>query len=106
LLWIRSLLHAEDTGDGGGDWDTTPLGAEQQASLTDLSWWAPTLEEMLKAWSRNAANLRAVDQKIERYLEYVQDRADDALTTHEQQLLEEFRQTWLILRNTLMVESS
>jgi hypothetical protein len=104
LLWIRSLLHAEDIGDGGGDWDTLSVRAEPQTSIVGPSWWAPTLEEMLKAWSRNPANLRAVDQKIERYLKFVQDRADDPYTDEEQQLFEAFKQTWQIMRQTLMVE--
>ena len=104
LQWVRSLLHAEDIGDGGGDWDTPATRAERQTTVIENSWWAPTLEEMLKAWSRNPANLRAVDHKVQRYLEFVQDRAEDEYEGDEQQLLEQFRQTWQILRQTLMVE--
>jgi len=104
LLWIRSLLNAEDIGEGGGDWDMPTIRAERRAAVADTSWWAPTLEEMLKAWSRNPANLQAVDQKIERYLRFIQDRADDLYSNRERELLEKFRETWQIMRQALLVE--
>jgi len=104
LLWVRSLLHAEDISDGSGDWDIQTPRSEQHIPVAGIYWWAPTLEEILKSWSHNPVNLHVVDQKIERYFKFVQDRDDDQYTDEEQRLLKEFRQTWQIIRQTLMVE--
>lgn len=101
--WIRSLLYAEDIGDGGGDWDK-PLRPRHHASSNGPDWWAPTLEEVLRAWTRNPNSLLAVDRKVEDYLKLMQEQQDSERTEDEQKILEEFHQTWSVLRQEFVLE--
>ena len=59
---------------------------------------------MLQAWSRNPASLRQVDRKVERYLEFMQDHSDRQYAKEEKKILDEFKQTWQVLRQTLIAE--
>ena len=105
LLWIRSLLDAEDIGDGGGDWNTRSDRERPSSRAASLTWWAPTLEEILQAWSRDPSSLRKVDRKVERYLKFMQEQSDQQYSEGEAEVLDEFEQTWQVLRQTLVAES-
>ncbi len=105
LQWLRALLSVEAMGDEGGDWDAWTTIRRPRAPLAAPRSYAPTLEEVLQAWSRNPASLEAVDRQIERYMRYMREHNDDSRPGDEQRLLDEFEETWQILRRTLLVEA-
>lgn len=105
LLWIRSLLHTVELGDGGGDWDSRPASGDGCQPATGPYSFAPTLEEMLQAWSRNPANLVAADRQVQRYLQYIYERGDSPITSEDRRILDEFEITWQLLRRTLLMET-
>ena len=105
LLWIRALLNAEDIGDGGGDWDAKPIRPRRLAT-SGPSWWAPTLEEVLKAWSRDPDRLRVIDRKVEHYLKLMQDQPDIERSQEEERILQEFQATWRVIRQVLVSEAA
>lgn len=104
FLWIRSLLDAKDIGDGGGDWNAQPDRGRKWTTAASPTWWAPTLEEILRAWSRDPASLQEADRKVERYLAFMQDYSDRQYAKEEEEILDEFKETWKVLRQTLMAE--
>jgi hypothetical protein len=105
LLWLRSLLNAGDIGDGGGDWATPPArSTRQHPGSTSPTWLMPTLEELLRAWSRNPMSLQIIDGKIEHYFKLIQEYPGLEYSQEEKQLLEEFQQTWKLLRQVLVSE--
>jgi hypothetical protein len=105
LLWIRALLGGEDIGDGGGDWDVRPKPGR---GLTGEgpTWWAPTLEEVLKAWSRDPGRLKAIDQKVEHYLKLMREQQDIERSEEEEHILKEFQETWSVIRQILVSEAA
>jgi hypothetical protein len=107
LLWIRALLSAEDIGDGGGEWDTEPAPVTRPGSTAvRLMWWAPTLEEVLKAWSRDPDRLQIIDRKVEHYLKLMQEQPDIEHSEEEERVLEEFQATWRVIRQVLVSEAA
>lgn len=104
FLWLRSLLKVDDIGNGGGDWDDPPpTRATRPPVGNELPWWAVTLEELLKAWSRDPASLQAIDGKVEHYLALL---GESPLPSGEDtQVLAEFQQTWQLLHQVLVQES-
>jgi len=106
LLWIRSLLTGEAAGDGSGDWDddekTSPQHNSSRAAPT---WWAPTIEEVLKAWTREPTSLVLIDKKVRHYLKLYQEQIDSEQTPEERRVVEEFYKTWNVLRRELVPEA-
>jgi hypothetical protein len=103
LLWIRSLLTLDGLNDGGGDWNATAADSHAAgARLDGPVWWAPTLEEVLRAWSRDPASVIEVDRKVRAYLELVGENPDAPLTETELGVVDEFRKTWAVLRGELL----
>lgn len=101
LLWLRAMLKVADVGDGGGDWDTPPGFARAQKSNKPFDGWAPTLEEILKAWSRNPAHLKLIQQRVDRYLQVMQNTSRE-YSQEEQKILQEFENVWSLVRATLV----
>jgi hypothetical protein len=107
LLWIRSLLQSGDIESGGGDWDSepsTPKAGREWASNT-ASIWAPTLEDILKSWTRDPKNLCAVDNKIRHYLKFMQEQGCDS-SPEEKRAISDFFQVWKILCKELISKGS
>jgi hypothetical protein len=104
LLWIRALLNMADVGDGGGDWDVETTASRQQLASGLLEWWAPTLEEVLKAWTRNPDNLGVIDRKVQHYLKLMQEKDRIEQNPETQKVLDEFADTWAVLREVLVEE--
>ena len=102
LLWIRSLLTVDQLSDGGGDWDAPATSHRSAARLDGPVWWAPTLEEVLKAWSRDPGAVREVDRKVRRYLDLIGQNPDTSLSETERAVIDRFRDTWSVLRAQLM----
>jgi hypothetical protein len=65
-------------------------------------WWAPTLEEVLKAWARDAEAVREVDRKVRRYLDLIGQNPDTTLSEAERAVIDRFRDTWSVLRAQLV----
>lgn len=105
LLWIRSLLTGEPCGDGGGDWDdqtdSKSRGVLQKPGPT---WWAPTIEEVLKSWSRDPSSLTLIDKKVRQYLKLYEQQTDSELTTDERKAVADFHATWQVVSRSLLTE--
>lgn len=106
LLWIRSLLTGDAAGDGSGDWDDDDKSSPQQKKSREVpTWWAPTIEEVLKAWTREPASLVLVDKKVRHYLKIYQEQTEIEQTPEERRVVEEFYKTWNVLRRALVPET-
>ncbi|MCB0197015.1 MAG: hypothetical protein KDJ65_34020 [Anaerolineae bacterium] len=106
LLWIRSLLNEDNAGDGGGDWDSVTPVSHQKSTVVLFNWWAPTLEEVLKAWTRNPDTLRVIDRKVQDYLKLMHDKDEVKKNPEVRQLLNEFESTWTVLHEVLIEEQA
>lgn len=107
LLWIRSLLTGDPVGDGSGDWDDEEKARLQpKSSPAAPTWWAPTIEEVLKAWSRDPTSLVLIDKKLRHYLKLYQEQTDIEQTEEERSVVEEFHKTWQVLRRELVLEAT
>jgi len=106
LLWIRSLLTGEPCGDGGGDWDDQSDSPQSRKSLQKAgpSWWAPTIEEVLKSWSRDPSSLNLIDKKVRQYLKLYEQQTDSELTTEERKVVADFHATWQVVCRSLLME--
>ncbi|MBW3596067.1 MAG: phospholipase D family protein [Planctomycetes bacterium] len=103
LQWIRSLLTGDPLGDGGGDWDSDRRKTEgTKGQVARPVWWAPTIEEVLKSWSRDPGSLAFVDRKLQHYLKLYREQDDAERTEAEQRVIEEFHQTWQVIRRELV----
>jgi hypothetical protein len=104
LLWLRSLLADTALDDGGGDWDSdgdTPVdGSGNRAQPLDPG-AIPTVEEILRAWARDATAFRNADQKVRTYLSELESRASQTSTPSNLDLLRRFRKTWETLAGEL-----
>jgi hypothetical protein len=107
LLWIRSLLIGEPSGDGSGDWDEVVKNRSHDKSpQTSPMWWAPTLEEVLKSWSRDPASLVVIDKKIRHYFKLYQEQTEAEQSNEERLVVEEFYNNWQVLRRELVREGT
>jgi hypothetical protein len=104
LLWIRSLLDGGGTpSDGGGDWDTRPRSRRPSTDRSSRpTWWAPTLEELLKSWSRDPRSFGRIDREIRNYLRLIQSQHDEGWNEEDIQLLSSFTRMWRVVRSELL----
>ncbi len=103
LAWIRSLLVEANSGDGGGEWDQSDDEVDRRnVKAAKPTWWVPTLEEVLKAWTRDPASLKSVDEKLSRYLAIVQNDSAHQLTQADRRAIDRFHQTWLMLSKAMI----
>jgi len=65
LLWIRSLLNGSVLTDGGGEWHETKVRSAPLLRAEGPLWDTPTLEEVLKAWSRDPVRFQEIDRKVQ-----------------------------------------
>jgi hypothetical protein len=103
LWWLRSLLAERPVEDGGGDWDSDggPSSGSAQNNPHDSALPAmPTVEEILRAWARNADAFRNADAKVKTYLAELERRTAEQNVASDFQLLAKFRKLW----NTLSEE--
>ena len=104
LFWIRSLLDGGGLGDGGGQWHA--VGQRQRNRPHGPVWWAPTLEELLKSWSRRPDSLRDVDSKVQQYLSYIRAEGAHETNAEELRLVAEFAATWKTVRQVLVTRAN
>ena len=102
LLWIRSILTSDALSDGGGDWDDELPRHQATTRSAAPDWWAPTLEDVLKAWSRDPVTVREVDRKVRRYLDVMEQAPPEGQAEEEREILEQFRSIWDVLRSQLV----
>ena len=104
LKWIRSLLHPERVPDGDEKWDEEIKESKQQGESSTVSepWWAPSLEEVLRAWARNPDAIALVDKKIKTYMRYLDERENEEKYHNDKEVLKEFATTWKVLRRELI----
>lgn len=105
LLWIKSLITGGICSDGGGSWDDEADSPQRRkSSKVGPVWWAPTIEEVLRAWSRDPSSLVLVDRKVRQYLKLYDEQQDIELTPEERIVVDDFHGTWQILRRSLVTE--
>jgi hypothetical protein len=104
LSWMRSLL-TDVTPDGGGrDWDSDddpPKGKPSKRSRTLDADAVPTVEEILRAWARDAAAFKNANEKVRTYLCELERRAAETDAQLDAKLLRAFRETWETLAGEL-----
>jgi hypothetical protein len=104
LLWLRSMLTDEPACVGGGDWDgENPPSASNPSNSPSFSeaGIGPSVEEILRSWSRDPSSFAAADDKVKAYLGELERRADERGATSDAELLKAFRQTWDTLASEL-----
>lgn len=103
LQWLRSILNEEQHSGGSGNWDSGEEVREAKTGDIDSpEWWSPTLEEILRAWTRDPEKLKAVDRKLNSYLKMSALTREEELPAGEWNQLKEFRETWGIVRGQLL----
>ena len=103
LQWIRSLLTGESDGEGGGDWDGEKNTQKRRGKPEAAPiWWAPTIEEVLRSWSRDPSSLKLIDRKVRHFLKLYQEQPNSELSADDRAVVSEFHQTWQILRRELV----
>lgn len=107
LAWIREVLNDFRLDDGGGAWNETktakPVGRRNPTHSPES--WTPTLEEILKAWTKDPATLREADRKVQRYFD--QYRKLSQTTEYGEDVaraLKEFGEVWRVVRRELLTE--
>jgi len=105
MAWLREILNDYRLDDGGGAWDehdaTAPKmrKAQRGVSASEL----PTLEEILKAWSKNPDSILEADKRMRDYFEYVcKSSKMQGLEAEIGRRLAEFEHVWGIVRRTLL----
>ena len=104
MWWMRSMLTDATSDGGGGDWDSDddlPKGKTPKRSNALDADAMPTVEEILRAWARNAAAFRNADEKVRTYLSELERRAAETDAESDAKLLRTFRKTWETLAREL-----
>ena len=104
LLWLRSVLADAPPQGGAGDWDEDDAkkgGAGHQDQSVSNDGLLPTVEEVLRAWARDASAFASADEKVKSYLSGLQLRAVELANTKDVELLKTFQRTWDTLASEL-----
>ena len=106
LSWIRSLLVDGGFDNGGGGWDEEGQASRRgkAGSATALMAFAPTLEDILKSWSREPAKLVRVNTLLQEYMDLIESKEGNT-GADEQIILDEFRETWNLIKHELVPDS-
>ncbi|MBE0541986.1 MAG: phospholipase D family protein [Verrucomicrobia bacterium] len=104
LIWLRSVLADEPARAAGGDWDADHdsriAGDSHDRSTLDVG-LLPTVEEILRAWARDASAFVSADEKVKSYLLELERRAVESTNTADVELLQTFQRTWNTLASEL-----
>lgn len=104
LWWLRSLLADSNIEGVGGDWDAQDRQLQvisSNGSHALDSGAMPTVEEILRAWARDATAFKTADQKVKAYLSELEHRAAETEAPADADLLRTFRKTWETLSGEL-----
>jgi hypothetical protein len=102
LMWVRSMLTGDPLSEGGGDWDEPSRPSLKGPTAPGPVWWAPTLEEVLKAWTRNPELVADTDRKVRAYLKALDEDEQLEVSAEERQAIEAFKSSWSVLRRGLL----
>jgi len=102
LSWVRSLLDDSIADDGGGDWSDGQSRTSSKQDRHDLSLWAPTLEQALKAWIRDPEQLKRADNVLARYLHTIRTSREATLSAEEARALDAVQRIWPVIRRELV----
>jgi HKD family nuclease len=102
LSWIRSLLEDSIAGDGGGDWNDGGKHTASAQKRSDVSLWAPTLEQALRAWVRDPDQLKRADSALALYFETIRAAQELTLSDEELQAVEAVQKVWPVIRRELV----
>lgn len=98
LKWLRAIL--DDLPPGDGAWDRGSLIHHSEQLSPEQ--WMPTLEDILKTWTRNPKMLKVLDARIKAYMRFIclpsGEESEDILR------LKEFEKVWKIVRRELLEE--
>ena len=104
LLWIRSLLADEPAHSSDTDWDddserrkSAGASGDNRSKLGLL----PSVEEIFRAWARDADAFRSADEKVTSYVSELERRAAESNSPGEVKLLQTFQKTWNTLASEL-----
>ena len=97
LSWISDELDDAIETDGGGPWDAERTGGGGSGGRTGTGLDLPTVEKVLRAWTRDPDRLDAVD-RILRGSGTTRREADDAEARRH---LDAFARSWRVLRREL-----
>jgi len=97
LKWLRAIL--DDLPTGEGTWDRS---GSNHAGQPSPERWIPTLEDILKAWTRNPNALNVLDARMKAYMHFIHQLSSDE--TEEMWHLKEFEKVWKIVRRELLEE--
>jgi hypothetical protein len=104
IMWIRSLLADDLTANSGSEWDAedSSLGhasdGNRKNGLTEI---VPSIEEVLRAWTRDSSAFTRTDEKVKAYLNDLQQRVAESGKASEIELLTSFRSMWESLASEL-----
>ena len=104
LEWIRSILEGQDTyfEEENQPSDSNKGGEGYPNNRDNFQIWAPTLEMVLSAWSRNPDLLKSVQEKVSKYLPSMLLRmAEHPSSKDESRAINEFIEAWKVVQQVL-----
>jgi len=101
LQWIRSLLLDSSGSDGGGDWTSEKTNSNDTRTPFKMELISPTMEDILRAWSRNRNALTVINLRVNSFLKAFEQREVDA-TPEELLAIEVFQKQWKMITRELV----
>ena len=104
LAWLRALLDDVTGGPGGNPWPERPKAPPQPASAQSRGSATPTLESVLRAWTRKPAAVRQVDRALETWAREMRKALSEHADEDVQEALRElgrFEAAWRVIRDGL-----
>ncbi|WP_129125924.1 phospholipase D family protein [Geomonas oryzae] len=104
LEWIRAILEGQETHFEDEDQNFGPKrgGNDYTSNHDSFQIWAPTLEMVLSAWSRNPGVLNSVQERVSKYLPSMLARlAEHPVSKDESRAIKEFIEAWEIVQQVL-----
>ena len=99
LSWIKSKLTGASDNAEGGDWkEPEKFLREQPGKKRTPGWWAPTLEDILRAWARVPKDVEAIDRDIQHF----KMMRGKEIKKEDRKIIEDFEKTWQVLRGELI----
>ncbi|ABB33274.1 hypothetical protein GeomeDRAFT_2239 [Geobacter metallireducens RCH3] len=101
LQWLRSLLLDNAGSDGGGDWTSDKTGSTDSGVSFQMELIAPSLEDILRAWTRNRKTLADINLRVTSFLKAFEQHETDA-TPEELAEIEKFQELWKMITQGLV----
>ena len=102
MLWIKSMLTGASDDVESGDWKIPEKSLrELRGKKNTPGWWAPTLEDILRACVRNSKELVSIDASVRHFKKIWSGKIKD----EDRKIIEDFEKTWQVLRTELIPEA-